>query len=138
MQVTGQPPNNSFTQALGGNVSTSAIQPSKDDHTHSTRSLSIALGTVLLGGFVVLIFLSSAIFYWATQPNLTDSVRQTLFFAPFVLGLAHALVAGFLVWRSSTHVASGLRSAARIAAVLYLAFQLSLLLIFLVIGSGAA
>ena len=127
-----------LTQALGGNVSTSEVHPSKDEHARSTRPLFITLGVVLLGGFVALIFLSSAFFYWATRPNLTDSGRLTLFFAPFIIGLAHALVVGFLVWRSSTHVAPGLRSGARFAAVLYLALQLSLILIFLVTGSGTA
>ena len=98
----------------------------------------MALGAVLLGGFVALTFLSSAFIYWATRPGLSESARLSLFLAPFALGLLHALVAGFLVWRSSAQAVGGLRTVARVIAALYLALQFGIVLVVLLAGSGVA
>ena len=102
------------------------------------RSLWFAVGVVLLGGFVALTFASSAFFYWAARPGLSDTARLLLIYAPFALGLLHAVVAGVLVWRSSLRAAVGMRTTVRITAVLYFLLQLGILSVVLLAGSGVA
>lgn len=86
-------------------------------------SLRISFGVVLIGGAIVLLFLSSACVYLAVKSGLTSETRVSLLFATVAAGFIHAIVAGLLVWKSSATSTTGVRAATRSAAFLYLAYQ---------------